>query len=209
MKSAAILLFWIALLFCPIILGAQAVAGDVSLSAGIGSMYRLQRLIQTDSDPTGFYASNYSRKGTRGGGPFFLSFHASLGKRFMLGGGFGIEWEEGNYGEPAGPVLGEYRQQSFTAAFEVRYAWMMEWSQWRLYSKAGFGPSMINSYSGYYSTYNGQTVVSESAEVRFIGGIAYQVSPFGIEWGRTIAGFAELGYGYKGILHAGIACRFH
>ncbi len=37
---------------------------------------------------------------------------------------------------------------------------------------------------------------------------AFQVTPIGMRIGRQIAGFVELGYGYKGIFDAGLAVRF-
>jgi len=36
----------------------------------------------------------------------------------------------------------------------------------------------------------------------------FQFTPFGIRVGRKIAGFAEVGYGYKGLINAGLSYRF-
>jgi hypothetical protein len=36
----------------------------------------------------------------------------------------------------------------------------------------------------------------------------FQGTPFGMRIGRQFAGFVELGYGYKGLIHGGIALRF-
>jgi len=36
----------------------------------------------------------------------------------------------------------------------------------------------------------------------------FQATPIGVRVGRQFAGFFELGYGYKGIFHGGIAVRF-
>ncbi len=36
----------------------------------------------------------------------------------------------------------------------------------------------------------------------------FQATPFGIRIGRQIAGFAEIGLGYKGLIHGGLAFRF-
>ncbi len=35
-----------------------------------------------------------------------------------------------------------------------------------------------------------------------------QLTPIGVRIGRTWAGFCELGYGYKGLVHGGLAVRF-
>lgn len=37
---------------------------------------------------------------------------------------------------------------------------------------------------------------------------AFQATPIGIRVGRQIAGFCELGLGYKGLVHGGLAVRF-
>jgi hypothetical protein len=37
---------------------------------------------------------------------------------------------------------------------------------------------------------------------------AFQATPFGMRLGRQFAGFIELGYGYKGLVHGGIELRF-
>ena len=39
-------------------------------------------------------------------------------------------------------------------------------------------------------------------------GLAYQVTPLGIAFGGMIVGWAELGFGYRGVLSAGVAVRF-
>jgi hypothetical protein len=39
-------------------------------------------------------------------------------------------------------------------------------------------------------------------------GLAYQITPLGVAVGGMIAGWAELGFGYRGILSAGVAVRF-
>ncbi len=37
---------------------------------------------------------------------------------------------------------------------------------------------------------------------------AFQATPIGLRWGRQFAWFAELGFGYKGIVHGGVELRF-
>jgi hypothetical protein len=36
----------------------------------------------------------------------------------------------------------------------------------------------------------------------------FQGTPFGMRIGRQFAGFVEIGYGYKGLIHGGMALRF-
>lgn len=39
-------------------------------------------------------------------------------------------------------------------------------------------------------------------------GFAYQITPIGVAVGGMIVGWAELGFGYRGVLSAGVAVRF-
>jgi hypothetical protein len=62
----------------------------------------------------------------------------------------------------------------------------------------------------YGSTAIGATWKSASngSEVDKKTGFAYQITPIGVAVGGMIAGWAELGFGYRGILSAGVAVRF-
>jgi hypothetical protein len=39
-------------------------------------------------------------------------------------------------------------------------------------------------------------------------GFAYQLNAFGIRIGKEVAGYAEFGFGYKGIINLGLSCKF-
>ncbi|MBL7690698.1 MAG: hypothetical protein JNM41_03825 [Flavipsychrobacter sp.] len=69
----------------------------------------------------------------------------------------------------------------------------------RLYGSVGYGFSVLTDL---HPTGPGQ--VDESGAKPW----GFQATPIGIRIGRQFAGFAELGLGYKGLLHGGIAWRF-
>ncbi len=68
----------------------------------------------------------------------------------------------------------------------------------KLYGSAAYGISILSDNAV------GLGEADESG-VKLWGG---QISPFGIRVGKQFAGFLEVGYGYKGLFHGGLAFRF-
>jgi hypothetical protein len=67
----------------------------------------------------------------------------------------------------------------------------------RLYGSFGYGLTLLNDL------HTGPGKVDESGAKPY----GFQVTPIGIRIGRQFAGFMEIGAGYKGIFHGGIALR--
>lgn len=67
-----------------------------------------------------------------------------------------------------------------------------------LYGAVSVGGSSVNSE---ITRPNGSVITRPD---RYL---AYQVTPFGIRTGRQLGFWAEVGYGYKGILHCGLSLR--
>ena len=71
----------------------------------------------------------------------------------------------------------------------------------KLYGGASFGMTVFSDffpYSDVYSTHHDESGPRPTG----------QATPFGIRIGRKVAGFAELGYGYKGLFSFGLSYRF-
>lgn len=65
----------------------------------------------------------------------------------------------------------------------------------RYYGTVGFGHTFVSEvYKGTYST-----------ETDRSGYFAFHLSPIGFRAGRRLCGFAELGFGYKGLLNVGVS----
>jgi hypothetical protein len=64
----------------------------------------------------------------------------------------------------------------------------------KVYGSLAAGPSFFKS--------TGSTGTSSSTR------LGYQVTPIGLSFGNSFMGWAELGFGYRGILSAGLAYRF-
>jgi hypothetical protein len=61
---------------------------------------------------------------------------------------------------------------------------------------------------GYARLTNDMVYNTTLDQVNTITGGAVQVTPIGIRIGSNVAGFAELGFGYKGLINLGVAARF-
>jgi hypothetical protein len=72
----------------------------------------------------------------------------------------------------------------------------------RLYSKIALGAcfDIFNNYEVKDDKVNKKS----KTNVDF----AYQVSALGVEVGQSVCGFAELGFGYQGVIQAGVKFRF-
>lgn len=89
-------------------------------------------------------------------------------------------------------------QNFFSIMPQVKYNWL-ERGSWRLYSRASAG--VVVAHVNYQ---DGAELNEQQTAVSF----AFQVSPIGFEFGRTLAGFVEAGFGATGVLSVGIRKSF-
>ncbi len=68
----------------------------------------------------------------------------------------------------------------------------------RLYGSVSYGISIFTN----------NTIKSDQANNSGVWATGFQATPFGIRIGRQVAYFAEVGLGYKGLIHTGAAFRF-
>jgi len=88
----------------------------------------------------------------------------------------------------------------FFCTFAMDFNWnYMNKSACQLYGNVGMGVSIV-SFS------NNKTTNSE-ARLKQIPFFNMHVSPFGVRIGKTFAGFAEVGWGYKGFINAGLSIK--
>lgn len=104
-----------------------------------------------------------------------------------------------NTGEPVfhdSGTSGDYRYVSALLAAEAQFHYI-DRPQWSLYgiAGAGLGRTFAKNYG---------TVTSEKNKYPLV---TIQVTPIGLRYGKTVGLFAELGYGYKGIVNTGISLR--
>ena len=87
----------------------------------------------------------------------------------------------------------EYNRYYYTLAIESVFNYMNK-PNMRIYGLLGFGGTITNA-PGFE---NFQTTVIPN----------FQINPFGMSFGDKVVGYFEVGYGYKGIINAGVAYRF-
>ncbi len=135
--------------------------------------------------------------------PAFFTVRYFLYNRLAIGAGAGITSEQGKYYDPThlSSQAGTYAASSTTMAVELYYVYHF-WKFVEVYTFAGAGPSFISVSSTYTSP--GLGFPSETTRNTIMKG---QYTPVGIRLGGRLGGFAELGYGYKGIINAGISYK--
>jgi hypothetical protein len=89
-----------------------------------------------------------------------------------------------------------YKHSSFTTAFETKFTYI-ERPLVQLYAITGVGILIVRTKD--------QRITNAT---KTYGWPTCQLTPIGIRVGKKFAGFAELGYGYKGIANFGVSARF-
>jgi hypothetical protein len=135
---------------------------------------------------------NHSMNGnlvTSSGGVPCITYRYYLNKNVTIG--LGLAYEDI-------PTWGIF----VTVAPEVTFAYLDTRSKTRtrvkLYGAASYGIALFQNKTL-------QPGESDNSGPWLYG---FQATPIGVRVGRQFAGFFELGYGYKGIFHGGLALRF-
>lgn len=134
-------------------------------------------------------------------GVFGLSYRNQITDRIKVGGDLGYMKSEQIFSPKAGTTNNtndiKITQHLLIAMPAVEYSYIK--TPWlNFYGSAAAG---INFTS---STERLNAQAAKDSKIDF----AYQVSPAGLSIGKKLAGFAEIGYGNKGILTVGISYKF-
>lgn len=130
-------------------------------------------------------------------GEFHLGYKYSMTERFGLGSIFSF-----NYGYADGAVnsikTGEFKRYFYTIAVEGDFKYIDN-PNFKLYSLLGLGVTY------YHQNYKeiGSNGTEKNDELYF----NFQITPIGVKFGNRIGGFVEAGFGYRGILSAGLFVR--
>ena len=110
---------------------------------------------------------------------------------------------------------GSFKRNVWSIASEVLFRYSKRNKIYaETYGYFGIGNSFLNEqdnyndnyYNGYY--HNGINALAPSKSVvNNISYLTFQICPIGLSIGRTLRGFAELGFGYKGIFNCGLALK--
>lgn len=95
-------------------------------------------------------------------------------------------------------VKGRGAWNFYMLSYECRFTYFRK-GVTTIYGKAGVGASLV------------QCTTNESGgpdRQEFAVLPNFQITPLGLRFGRRVAGFVELGFGYRGLVNAGVECRF-
>jgi hypothetical protein len=138
-------------------------------------------------------------------GALYAHYHYSPARIVRFGITAGIDNQRGDIVKEYGPANSYYSYASWlnetkTVALECLLLYNKN-ELVKLYGKLGFGFHQFNQTVNYVDP----SVSNESVRYNYFTG---QLTPFGIEVGKNVSGFAEFGFGYNGILSAGIRGKF-
>ncbi len=145
-----------------------------------------------------FPEKRYVRDNYSGTGALFLTYrHVGKNENWMWGVTAGASantskiYNVGQYG-------GELKRTFITAAFEGEYRYRNQ-GVVQLYSGLGLG-----------YTYGTETLTTpeQITSTGNISTIGYQINVIGVRLGTKYAGFAEFGFGYKGIINIGFSVQW-
>ncbi|MDR0790173.1 MAG: hypothetical protein LBO06_05220 [Bacteroidales bacterium] len=121
----------------------------------------------------------------------FATYRYWFNKRIALGGSFLIDFNSVMLKKEVHGTFEEHTRiyPTITAEFVVNYVYR---PVWQLYGLIGAGATIA--------------IVSNS-DFPSLGFFNMHISPLGLRVGKDIGGFIEFGYGYKGIINAGVSVR--
>ncbi len=189
-----------ALCSCPAYLLAQTVhngAHELSLSEGILSYSEWSGILGESTE-----GQAYVGFPSRMNGATFLTYRHFPVNRFAIGVTGGID-------NQAGPLkdIGSYRRQVYTGAIEGELVYTSRWHV-ETYCVLGVGYTTANWYFHVNPPYlfSSFTPRADHYNARFNYWNA-QVTPIGFRSNGKLAWFCEFGFGYKGMICAGLSAR--
>jgi len=170
-----------------------------------------------------FGTADYKNKGYPLG--IALSYGLSVGPRNYLGANLSFERQTGRwnneymgysykYGITAMSYpVGNFTRNSLTLAAEYTHAYIAG-KHLRLYTTIGMGITVYkvdlvydnDYYTGYNANKPGES--ASKARQKRDGHFNAYYAPFGISVGGNISWFAEVGFGYKGLMNTGVSYVF-
>ena len=137
------------------------------------------------------------RSTTISGECIFLTYKYFVSERFAVGGavGYNNDAMRGRYQLWEAP---KYNSKTFTMAGEVDFYYLKK-RNLSLYALGGIGFFFVKS-----KYYDNSSVIATGKNLD----ITMQLTPIGLRFGKSFGGFAEVGYGYKGIVNMGVNVKF-
>lgn len=164
---------------------------DISLSYGFLTMNDITDVMKGLFE---YSLADAPMEGSMRTGSMNLGYTYRLTPSLTVGGLFGYSGNAGNIEGTASRVFTSY----YSLMPQVRLEWYRK-KAWTLYSRLALGVVIANV------TQQTGTAIDNSLTA---AAFTFQVSPIGVELGRTVAAFAEAGFGATGVLTIGVRARF-
>ncbi|MAE08148.1 MAG: hypothetical protein CL661_05240 [Bacteroidetes bacterium] len=149
-----------------------------------------------------FPDKRYIRDNYKGSGIISLTYRHVSKNELMLW-GINVDFNQ-TIGEiyNVGQLAGELKRRFLTIAIEGQYRYQ-NMNKIQLYSGLGVG------YSFGKETLTPSASSEKVSSTGSINRLAWQINAIGVRIGSSIAGFVEFGYGYRGIVNAGISVQLY
>jgi opacity protein-like surface antigen len=170
-----------------------------TLEVGIG-LWNTNEIINTFSDMiVSSLPSSIKMKDDNSYGSIHLGYKYNLTDRFALGGlaAFDYARSKGLFVENE---VGIFHKRHYTLAVETEYAYICS-EKFTMYGLAGIGGTL---YTLNYVDHKNNSQNDSNTNPY----MTFQVTPIGLRFGKNIGGFLEFGFGYRGIVNAGMFMKF-
>ncbi len=192
-------IFILILLALPVVASAQPASGsdskgNIEVYAGYGLLSAPDLITGFSNIFTGALLPGMVKKiDSKGFGTVFGGIDYYAGNRFAVGAQYYYSSYESQY-EMQNESTATLNTQYHTLLIRGKGIWVNNPS-FQFYSALAAGPSFVKA-------------VNDNDETKNSVVFAFQVSPIGIRVGNQIAFFLEGGFGYQGLVSAGLSARF-
>ena len=196
MKTKLIGLLVVIALITPSILSAQDKKHEIE--AGIG-VFSINEIVDTFSDILVSIIPGVKMDDSESYGSLHLGYKYRPTDRYGIGGVFVYDYSTAK-GVVNDVKTGKFINRHYTLAAEIDYTYFRS-GNFSMYGLAGIGGTLHTQK--YNDNDDSQQDGSDSQPY-----FTFQVTPVGLKYGNNFGGFAELGFGYRGIVSVGLFARF-
>lgn len=195
-------MFFIAIICLLLGVNVSAQKRELKVSYGAFTSNEFLQIFGDEIMTTALTMGNYSSSNSKSIGAFSVDYTYALSKRLRIGGAFVFDANNKNVSYDKGvKAAGKTNNYYFTVMPQATFAYVTK-PCFELYSGLALGASMRRE------TFNPAASTTYKKEVNTVFLPAFQVNAIGVRVGKTLAGFAEVGFGAKGMVNAGVSYRF-
>ncbi|MDR1115780.1 MAG: hypothetical protein LBL33_06505 [Tannerella sp.] len=188
---------------CLLLMGANVYGQQKkhSIEAGLG-IWNTNEILNTFSDmivSSALLPKGLEMKDDNSYGSAHLGYKYLCNKTFAIGGFAAYDYAKSK-GVSDGKETGKFYKTHYTFAVEAELTYLSK-GNFNMYGLAGIGETF------YHLKYKDNSDKNKN-DSNMNPYTAFQITPVGLRYGRNAGAFVELGFGYRGILNAGVFARF-